>query len=209
MNLRLARCAALTACLLTPVFAEESAQTADQHFNTGLAYERLGRLDEAYTELQLASALDAQDVAKALALGVVAFRLSRYDIAKRALEQSVILDGNSIASYYELALIYEMQPAKDPAIEAWHRFLEFNVDSSLKAGISQRLQILEAPSDKRVKEASKPPRLIIALGKAKWLNADKQTLEGTNPILTSDDMLLPSGPGEYLQRIVAVAAPPL
>src|ERR1035441_5261430 len=41
-----------------PLFAEGPA---DPHFQAGLAYERLGRYDEAYTELQLAFALNPDD----------------------------------------------------------------------------------------------------------------------------------------------------
>ena len=50
----------------------------DQHFQAGLAYERLGRYDDAYTELQLAFALDQDNAELALALGIVASRLGRH-----------------------------------------------------------------------------------------------------------------------------------
>src|SRR5260221_3409068 len=101
---------------------------ADQHFQTGLAYERLGRYDEAYTELQLAFALNPDDAQKALALGVVACRLGRLEVAQRALERSIAVDSGSMASYYHLALLYEKNGTMDRALDAWHRFLSITQD---------------------------------------------------------------------------------
>src|SRR5689334_7146714 len=56
-----------------PCRAEEN--TAAMHYQSGLAYERLRRLDEAYTELQLASNLDNNNPSIAVALGILAMRL--------------------------------------------------------------------------------------------------------------------------------------
>src|SRR5438132_780021 len=114
--LLIAHCAALS-------FADPN-QTAASRYQSGLAYERLGRLEEAYTELQLACALDPGDARMALALGVVALRLTRDEVAQRALEQSITLDANSTASYYELAYLYEKQQTDDRAIDSWNRFLQ-------------------------------------------------------------------------------------
>ena len=119
---------------------------AAQHFQTGLAYERLGRYDEAYTELQLAFALDPDDAPTAVALGVVACRLGRIEVAQRALERSIAVDSNSIASYYQLALIYEKNGTVDRALDAWHRFLSLNQDETLKIIAKKHIQNLEALS---------------------------------------------------------------
>ena len=129
-------------CLLPcrPAFADGPAA---QHFQTGLAYERLGRYDESYTELQLAFALDQDDPQKALALGVVACRLGRLDAALRALERSVAVDSNSIASYFHLALLYEKNGTEDRALDAWHRFLSLSQDESLKIMAKKHIQNLE------------------------------------------------------------------
>src|SRR5262245_24758318 len=78
-----------------------------EHFQAGLAYERLGRLDEAYTELQVAFALNQNKTELATALGIVASRLGRLEVAQRALERSIALESNSVASYYQLAFLYE------------------------------------------------------------------------------------------------------
>jgi len=118
---------------------------APQHFQTGLAYERLGRYDEAYTELQLAFALDQDDVQKAVALGVVACRLGRLEVAQRVLERSIAVDSNSIASYYHLGLIYEKNGASARALDAWHRFLSLSQDDTLKTIAKKHIQYLEAP----------------------------------------------------------------
>ena len=91
-------------CSLPYAFADGPA---DPHFQAGLAYERLGRYDESYTELQLAFALDQDNAGIALALGIVASRLGRAEVAQRALERSIALDSDSVASYYQLALVYE------------------------------------------------------------------------------------------------------
>jgi len=117
---------------------------ADPHFLAGLAYERLGRYDEAYTELQLAFALDQDRVELALSLGLVASRLGRLEVAQRALERSIALDSDSVASYYPLALIYEKNNLSDRAEDAWHRFLSLNQDEDLKAVAKKHLQYLEA-----------------------------------------------------------------
>ena|SRR5437879_2048717 len=117
---------------------------AVQHFQTGLAYERLGRYDEAYTELQLAFALDQDDVPKAVALGVVACRLGRLEVAQRALERSISIDSNSIASYYHLALIYEKNGVTDRAVDAWHRFLSLSQDDILRMMAKKHIQYLES-----------------------------------------------------------------
>jgi tetratricopeptide (TPR) repeat protein len=119
---------------------------AAQHFQTGLAYERLGRFDEAYAELQLAFALDPDDAPTAVALGVVACRLGRIEVAQRALERSIAVDSNSIASYYQLALIYEKNGTVDRALDAWHRFLSLNQDETLKIIAKKHIQNLEALS---------------------------------------------------------------
>lgn len=122
----------------------DAASTAAAHYQTGLAYERLGRLNDAYTELQLACALDAANARMALALGVVATRIGRLDVAQRSLEQSITADSNSIASYYQLAYLYEKQGARDRAIDSWHRFYELNQDETLKQEARKHLQVLEA-----------------------------------------------------------------
>jgi tetratricopeptide (TPR) repeat protein len=123
-----------------PVCAEGPA---DPHFQAGLAYERLGRYDDAYTELQLAFALDQDRVELALALGLVASRLGREEVAQRALERSIALDSDSVASYYPLALLYEKKNLTDRAEDAWHRFLSLNQDEALKAVAQKHLQYLE------------------------------------------------------------------
>jgi tetratricopeptide (TPR) repeat protein len=119
---------------------------AAQHFQTGLAYERLGRYDEAYTQLQLASNLDSQNAQVAVALGIVASRLGRYDQAQRALEHSVALNANSCASYYQLALIYEKKALYDRALESWHRFLGLTQDEALKALARKHIAYLQERS---------------------------------------------------------------
>jgi tetratricopeptide (TPR) repeat protein len=135
----------LTACSCTFLYAAEpdAVETAAKHYQTGLAYERLGRLDEAYTELQLACALAPDHARMALALGVVAVRLAHFEVAQRSLEHSITLDANSIASYYQLAYLYEKIGAKDRAVDSWHRFFELNQDETLKQEARKHLQLLE------------------------------------------------------------------
>ncbi len=119
---------------------------ATQHFQTGLAYERLGRSLEAYTELQLAFALDQEDAQKAVALGVVACRLGHFETAQRALERSISVDANSVASYFHLALLYEKAGVNDRAIDAWRRFSSLSQDDTLKTIAKKHLQRLEGHS---------------------------------------------------------------
>jgi len=140
--------AVLVGLLIAPLSLSAAAapsESAAQHYQSGLAYERLGRLNEAYTELQLACALDADDARLALALGVVALRLKQYDVAQRTLEHSIILDSNSTASYYELAYLYEKQNAVDRALDSWNRFLALNQDDLLKLEAQKHIRLLEAP----------------------------------------------------------------
>ena len=118
--------------------------TAPAHYHAGLAYERLGRLDEAYTQLQLACALEPRDSRMALALGVVALRLGRFEVAQRSLESSITNDANSIASYYELALLYEKQQAWGRAVDSWNRFLELTRDDVLKLEAQKHIKHLES-----------------------------------------------------------------
>ena len=103
-----------------------------QHFQSGLAYERLGRLYESYTELQLASNLDPENSQVAVALGTVASRLGHYDEALRALEHAIALDANSCGSYFELALLYEKKGLTDRALDSWNRFSALNHDESCR-----------------------------------------------------------------------------
>jgi tetratricopeptide (TPR) repeat protein len=117
---------------------------AAQHFQAGLAYERLGRYDEAYTELQLAFALDQNDAPMAVALGVVACRLGRWEVAQRALERSISVDSSSVASYFHLALIYERNGMTDRALDAWHRFSSLSQDESLQSVAKKHIQYLES-----------------------------------------------------------------
>jgi tetratricopeptide (TPR) repeat protein len=120
-----------------------AADSAAQRFRAGLAYERLGRLEDAYTELQLGAVLAPDDPLMALALGTVALRLSRYDVAQRALETSISVDARSIASYYQLALLYEKQNVPERAIDSWHRFIDLNQDEVLKGMAKKHLRLLE------------------------------------------------------------------
>jgi tetratricopeptide (TPR) repeat protein len=145
--------AALQFCVLSFAFCVvsfrlvqgEAPSSAAQHYQTGLAYERLGRYEEAYTELQLAFALDPDNTSGAVALGVVASRLGRFDIAQRTLERSVALDANSVASYYHLALLYEKKGMTDRALDAWHRFVSLSQDEQLKTVAQKHIQHLENP----------------------------------------------------------------
>jgi tetratricopeptide (TPR) repeat protein len=124
--------------------AADAADAATTHYQQGLAYERLGRLEEAYTELQLACTLQTDDARMSLALGIVALRLRRDDVAQRNLEHSIALDAGSIASYYELAYLYEKQHLADRAIDSWHRFLELNQDEVLRGEARKHIKWLEA-----------------------------------------------------------------
>lgn len=128
---------------LSAAWAADPSSLAASHYQTGLAYERLGRIQEAYTELQLAENLDASNPQMALALGIVASRLGRYDVALRALEHSIAVEANSCASYYELALVYEQKKNTDRALESWHRFLQLNQDAQLKTEAQKHIDHLE------------------------------------------------------------------
>lgn len=140
--LRLGACA-LALLLGRPAFTSPAEASSQSHFQAGLAYERLGRLEEAYTELQLASVLDSSNSQIALALGIVAGRLNRYDEALRSLEHSIALDAHSVASYYHAALIYEKQGRRDRAIESWERFLELSQDQELQLIAKKHIAYLE------------------------------------------------------------------
>ena len=80
----------------------------------------------------------------AVALGVVACRLGRLDAAQRALERSIAIDSNSVASYYQLALIYEKNGVLDRALDAWHRFSSLTQDERLKGLAQKHIQVLDA-----------------------------------------------------------------
>lgn len=134
----------LFSLLVKPLGALAADPATTQHYQSGLTYERLGRYDEAYTELQLAYALDPNDPQIALALGLVATRLGRTEVAQRALEQSVATNPSSVASYYHLALIYEKTGARERAADAWHRFLSLSQDESLREVAKKHIQYLEA-----------------------------------------------------------------
>jgi tetratricopeptide (TPR) repeat protein len=123
------------------VFAENPG---DRQFQQGLAYERLGRLTESYSELQIASALQPQNAQIALALGLVAVRLGKLEVAQRALEQSISIDAASIASYYQLGFLYESKSMTDRAVDAWHRFVGLTNDATLKQMAEKHLQHLES-----------------------------------------------------------------
>lgn len=125
-------------------FAADSTSSALQHYQSGLAYERLGRFQDAYTQLQLAAALQPQESTIWLALGVVALRLGRDTVAQRALEQSITVDAHSVASYHLLALLYEKQKVIDRALDSWNRFLELSGDAVLKQEARKHIQYLEA-----------------------------------------------------------------
>jgi len=129
--------------LAAAALADPAADLAAQHFQQGLAYERLGRIPAAYTELQLASTLGPQDAQIALALGIVAARLGRIDAAQRALEQSMTLDSGSVASYFELALIYESKSLKERALDCWHRFQGLSQDELLKQMAQKHIRHLD------------------------------------------------------------------
>jgi tetratricopeptide (TPR) repeat protein len=134
----------ILSCLLLGGYMSFAEDPAAQHFQTGLVYERLGRYDEAYTELQLAFALNQDDAKMAVALGVVACRLGHLDVAQRALERSIAVDSNSVASYFQLGLIYEKNGLTERALDAWHRFASQSQDEPLKSVALKHIQHLEA-----------------------------------------------------------------
>ena len=149
----IAHCALWAVLFIAPLNADppdaapapvDSVASAASHFQSGLAYERLGRLEEAYTHLQLACVLDPSHSRMALALGIIALRLGREDVAQRSLERSMTLDANSAASYYQLALLYEKQKAIDRAVDSWNRFLELNPDELLKLEARKHIHFLES-----------------------------------------------------------------
>jgi tetratricopeptide (TPR) repeat protein len=119
---------------------------AADHYQTGLAYERLGRYSEAYTELQLAANLNPEDAMVATALGIVATRLGNYDEALRALEHSITLEAASCASYFELAFLYEKKNMPERAVESWNRFLALSQDEPLKRIARKHIVYLQARS---------------------------------------------------------------
>jgi|GEM_PF-2330607 len=127
------------------IYASPASTLAQQHFLQGLAYERLGRIPEAYAELQLASALSPLDAQAALALGVVATRLGKLDAAQRALEQSITLEPNSVASYFQLAMIYESKKMNERALDSWHRFVGLSQDDLLKQEAQKHIRHLGTP----------------------------------------------------------------
>lgn len=131
--------------LPSSLFGADPLAEANRHYQQGLAYERLGRLEEAYTELQLASNLNANDSQIALALGLVASRLGNLGVAQRALEQSIAVNANSAASYYHLALLYEKRGLKERALECWHRFAPLTQDAALRAVAEKHIRYLEQP----------------------------------------------------------------
>jgi len=135
---------ALIALFLACVsYAADASSEAARHYQQGLSYERLSRINEAYTELQLAANLDPNDAKIQLALGLVASRAGNLDVAQRALEQSIALTGNSVASYHQLALIYEKKGDKARALESWQRFLQLNQDPSLREIAEKHIRYLE------------------------------------------------------------------
>jgi len=132
--------------LMISAAAAQAEMISGDHFQTGMAYERLGRYQEAYTELQVASNLNPGDARIATALGIVAARLGNYDEALRALEHSIALDADSCASYFELGLVYERKKLPERALESWNRFLALNHDDSLKAMARKHIAALQAHS---------------------------------------------------------------
>ena len=125
--------------------ATPAADLAQQHFLQGLAYERLGRLSASYSELQIASTLQPDDPQIALALGLVAVRFGRLEMAQRALEQSIVLQADSVASYFELAMLYESKAMNERALDAWHRFAGLSQDDVLKQMAQKHIRRLEQP----------------------------------------------------------------
>ena len=136
----------LLAAPFSSIAIADLSPAVNQRFQQGLAYERLGRLEDAYTELQLAANLSAGNASIALTLGTIALRLNRFDEAQRSLEHSISLDANSCASYYLLALLYEKKDLKDRAVESWHRFLQLNSDTELHDVAEKHIQFLESNS---------------------------------------------------------------
>jgi tetratricopeptide (TPR) repeat protein len=126
------------------LFAAAIAFGSADHYQTGLAYERLGRYPEAYTELQLASNLSPEDAQVAAALGIVATRLGNYEEALRALEHSITLEAGSCASYFELAFLYEKKNMPERAVESWNRFLALSQDEPLKRIARKHIAYLQA-----------------------------------------------------------------
>ncbi len=125
------------------VSAADPTGEAARRYQQGLAYERLSRIEEAYTELQLAANLEPSDAKIQLALGLVASRAGNLDVAQRALEQSIALTGNSVASYHHLALLFEKKGNKARALECWQRFHQLNQDPTLREVAQKHIRYLE------------------------------------------------------------------
>jgi len=100
-------------------------QDADVHFNLGMAYSDLGKLDKAVDHLQRAVALDRTHVNAKVALGVAFSRRKEYERAASVLHDAVLNDPDNGYALRNLgAVLMQLGRNKDDAIRYLSRAVE-------------------------------------------------------------------------------------
>ena len=85
----------------------ESPQKFIPYHNLGLAYERLGRFEEAFEMLETARRMNPSHADTYNALGALYSKLNRFDEAEREFLIAASLKPNSINAHWSLGIIYD------------------------------------------------------------------------------------------------------
>ncbi|MFC1788035.1 tetratricopeptide repeat protein, partial [Patescibacteria group bacterium] len=127
---------------------------ASAHYQLGLVYDALGRIDEAVGKMESVAQYNPLDVGVAFQLGMLYLRRNAendLERARLAFEHAIGLVPSYSNARWFLASIYEEQDNFDAAIEQVAKVLELNSDNSLAQARLKRLQ-----EGKRIKELPPP-----------------------------------------------------
>lgn len=107
------------------------ASVSSDLLKEGLRLDNEGKTELALQTLQQAADADTSDATAQTALGAVALRARRFDVAQTALERAVAIDPKAQTALYSLAMLYEKQKRFPEARDTWQKFLNLSPSAEL------------------------------------------------------------------------------
>ncbi len=120
------------------------------HFNLGVAFQKLGALDEAKASYEAAIALWPGRAQAHSNLGVIFLEENRIDAAIDHFRQALSVDPSSIEARYNLATAYtrtgEREKARGQYIELLRLMPETSANDGYRSAVKEQLSALDRPS---------------------------------------------------------------
>lgn len=120
-------------------FVEIKPESADAHYNLGVALLKKRRFNEAALYFNRAVLLDFHYILAYLGMAQAYRELGRYDHSIEALKRAIIYYGKNAEIYYELGITYDQKRMKVEAIDSLKKAVELNPEFKKAQGILDSL----------------------------------------------------------------------